>query len=273
MWYVIAAYVFWCAFLYVYQDRMIFLPHMTAAPLSGPPEGVEPIRIDLDRGGMVEAWFHPAPGASKDRPAPVVVFFHGNAELIDFQDEIVSGYRRLGVSVLLPEYRGYGRSGGKASQKNILRDNLRFHERLIEREDVDADRIIYHGRSVGGGPAFDLAARRKPAAVVAESTFSSVTSMAAKYLVPTLLCKHPFRNDLVIPELDVPVLIFHGTRDHVISVRHGRKLKKLARNAEYVEFTAGHNDFPGEGNQEAYWQAVRDFLSKNGVTMTETATD
>ena len=265
MWYLAIGYALWCAFLYLCQDRMIFLPHAAAAPLPEPPDGVERLALPLDRGGVVEAWFHPAPGASPETPAPAVVFFHGNAELIDHQADIVAGYRRMGVSVLLPEYRGYGRSAGKPSQTVILQDNLRFLELLAQRPDVDPRRIVYHGRSLGGGPAFDLAAHRKPAALVAESTFASVASMARKYLIPTLLAKHPFRNDRVVKELDIPLLILHGNRDRVIPPRHGRKLKALARDARYVEYDAGHNDFPGEGNEQAYWQAVQSFLKEASV--------
>jgi len=266
MWYLVLGYALWCALLYVAQDRMLFLPRQAAAPLPAPPEGVECLTVPLDRGGVVEAWFFPAPGANSSAPAPAVVFFHGNAELIDHQDPIVAGYRRLGVSVLLPEYRGYGRSAGKPSQTAILQDNLRFLDMLAKRPDVDPKRIVYHGRSLGGGPACDLAAHREPAALVLESTFASVASMARKYLVPTVLAKHPFRNDRVVGELAAPALILHGSRDRVIPVRHGRKLKRLAPDARYVEFDAGHNDFPGEGNEQAYWEAVGAFLAEAEIT-------
>lgn len=264
--YVVFSYAFWCVFLYFYQNRMIFLPHFAPAPLSGPgSKDILVTKLDLEKGGQVESWFFPAPGASAEHPAPVLVFFHGNAELIDYQDSLVAGYHQLGCSVLLPEFRGYGRSAGTPSQDALLADNTRFYDALVKQDNVDKDRIVFHGRSLGGGPAFDLAAHRRPAAVIVESTFSSIVAMARKYLIPDCLARHPFRNDRVIAELDAPVLILHGTADRIIPARHGRKLRELARDAEYVEFNAGHNDFPGEGNLQAYWNAIETFLTKRGI--------
>ncbi|HRR86970.1 MAG TPA: alpha/beta hydrolase, partial [Phycisphaerae bacterium] len=136
----------------------------------------------------------------------------------------------------------------------------------LKREDVDPGRIAIHGRSLGGGVAAQIAARRKPAALILESTFTSVASYAQKYCVPKLLVRHPFRTDLVLPELDVPVLVFHGTRDDIVPVKHGRRLAKLARNAVYVEYDCGHNDAPGPGNEADYWGRIEAFLEEAGIT-------
>ena len=213
----------------------------------------------------MEAWFFPAKPDPSGKPAPVVIYFHGNAELIDQQERIVEGYSKLGLSVFLPEYRGYGRSAGKPSEKEIGADMIRFYDRLIQRGDVDPSRIVFHGRSVGGGVAADLAVRRAPAALILESTFSSIASMALKFGAPPFLLKHPFRTDRVVEALDVPILIFHGTRDTVVPVSHGRRLHKLARGSTYVEYNSDHNDFPGDGNDEAYWREIQAFLVRPGI--------
>ena len=179
--------------------------------------------------------------------------------------ESSQGYGKIGVSVFLPEYRGYGRSAGKPSEKEIAADMIRFYDLLIRRADVDPSRIVFHGRSVGGGVAADLATRRTPAALILESTFSSIAAMALKFGAPPFLLKHPFRTDRVVEGLDVPMLIFHGTRDTVVPVSHGRRLHKLARGSTYVEYNSDHNDFPGEGNEEAYWREIQAFLVRPGV--------
>ena len=113
--------------------------------------------------------------------------------------------------------------------------------------------------------AADLATRRKPAALILESTFSSVARMALGYLVPPFLAKHPFRTDRAISNLDVPILLFHGTRDDIVRVGHGRRLRDAARHAKYVEYECSHNDFPGEGNETAYWREITSFLLSRGV--------
>ncbi|HSA24403.1 MAG TPA: hypothetical protein P5076_23280, partial [Myxococcota bacterium] len=109
-------------------------------------EGLERLSRALPAGGEVEAWFLPGRGASADRPGPLVVFTHGNAELIDDWPRMLAPYRELGVSVLLPEYRGYGRSAGHPSQALLVEDALYFLEAALARPDVDRDRVVYHGR-------------------------------------------------------------------------------------------------------------------------------
>ena len=260
----ILAYVLWCVLLYSWQDRLVWPAELSQAQ-SARPKNAEAISLPLPGGGAVEAWFFAAKPDESGKPAPAVMYFHGNAELIDQQDRIVEGYSKLGLSVFLPEYRGYGRSAGKPSEKEIGEDMIRFYDRLIRRPDVDPSRIVFHGRSVGGGVAADLATRRTPAALILESTFSSIAAMALKFGAPPFLLKHPFRTDRVVEGLDVPILIFHGTRDTVVPVSHGRRLHKLARGSTYVEYNSDHNDFPGEGNDEAYWREIQSFLIRPGV--------
>ena len=260
-------YAIWCTMLYFYQDQLLFPRDMAPPPLPLGYQGKTTIemKLDLPEGGSVVAWFLPAPGVTPSTPAPAVVFFHGNAEIIDHQHEIVEGYHALGCSVLLPEYRGYGRAAGTPDEKGIVADAVHFYDELIMRPEVDKNRIVFHGRSLGGGPAAQLAARRPPRALILQSTFSSVAAMAYKYGGPSFLAKNPFRTDHVLEALDVPVLIFHGTRDDIIAVAHGRRLRDLARRGTYVEYDCRHNDFPGTDNEEAYWNEILAFLQRSGV--------
>ena len=264
--YAVVAYAVWCAVLYYSQDNIIF-PADLAAPMRPKPiyESTVVTRLDVDGGGQVESWFIPAPGVDPSAPGPVVVFFHGNAETIDYHDHTIEGYHRLGLSVLLPEYRGYGRAAGRPSQDGIVADAVRFIDLMRERPDVDPRRMVIHGRSLGGGVAAQVAARREPAALILESTFTSLATMAYGFGAPAFLAKHPFRTDRVIRELDLPVLIFHGSADTIIPVHHGRKLRDLARDARYTEFGCGHNDLPGRANHEAYWAEIRSRLEDAGV--------
>ena len=267
MWYAIIAYAAWCAVLYFQQDKMLFPADMAAEPLPSPPAlDIVVTRIAIGGERSVESWFYPASKAHASGRAPVVVFFHGNAEIIDHQDPIVNAYRALGCGILLPEYRGYGRSGGKPSQDGIVADAVRFYDEMIERDDVDPDRIVFHGRSLGGAVAAAVAEHRMPHGLILESTFSSVATMSLKYLAPPFLVKHPFRTDRLVERADIPILIFHGSRDTLVPLSHGRKLRDLARRGEYIEFECDHNNFPGEGNEEAYWGAIGRFLADIGIT-------
>jgi pimeloyl-ACP methyl ester carboxylesterase len=257
-WFVVRVYILLGVMCFFLQDRIIFPRHFAPEPMDDPygTEAVE-ITFGLDKGGKAFAWFVPCPGASAEEPAPAVIFFHA-----DYQHDIVEGYHALGCSVLLPEFRGYGRADGRPSEKGILADAERFHDLLVERPDVDAARIVFQGRSLGGGFAAGLAARRVPAALILESTFTSVASMAWGYGLPPFLVKHPLRTDRVLKRLDVPVLIMHGTWDGVVPVSHGRKLSKLARNGRYVEYDCGHMVLI---EQPGYWDQIRRLLSESGV--------
>jgi len=256
-------YVGWCATLYFYQEHLIFPGAFIRGPAA---RHVDPqtiiMPLNLPGGGQVESWFQPAPTASAAHPGPAVIFFHGNAELIDYQDDITLGYHQLGYSVLLPEYRGFGRSAGEPSQEGIVEDAVQLYDQLRARPEVDPARIIIHGRSLGGGFAAQLALKRRPVALVLESTFTSAAQMAYKYGVPQFLVKYPLRTDQVLPQLSCPLLLFHGITDTIIPVQHGRRLHELVPNAVYIEYPCGHNDMPGPENERDYWAQIRNFLSQ-----------
>lgn len=266
--YFAAFYLVWCTVLYLFQDHLLFPADMAPAP--GPREDrydrrTAVISLPIETGGRVVAWFIPAVGASEKKPAPVAIFFHGNAEIIDYLDEIVEPYRRLGFSVYLPEYRGYGRSNGKPDEPSLIADAIRFYDELVKRPDVDASRIVIHARSLGGGPACALAAKRKCKALVLQSVFTSTTDLANKYAAPGFLVRSSFHNDRIIPTLDIPILIAHGSADEIIPVEHGRALAKLAKRATYLEYDCTHNGFPGDRMEEDYWTKIADFLRASGL--------
>lgn len=253
--------VVWWAFMYAVQERMIYPAHVTPEPDRAPRfEGVRVLQNPIGAGEHAEAWFIPPPGHQPGAPMPLVVFFHGNAELIDHQDMIVQGYRRLGFGLLLPEYRGYGRSGGRPGQEVIRTDTLLFLDQLGEQVNLDEDRLVYHGRSLGGGVAIDVASARGPSALIIESSFRSVASLALRFGVPSFLVRHPYESENTLGANAWPVLLFHGKRDRIIPPEHGAALHQAARGSTLIHFDCGHNDFPGLANGTAYWGHIEEFL-------------
>jgi len=260
----LVGYLLWLCVAGVLQRHILF-PRYLAQAMTSPGEGVarlERIWLDTDQ-GKVEGWFVPGEGVSAASPGPVVFYAHGNAELIDYFPYILDPYLRRGVSVMLVEFRGYGRSAGSPSQARITDDYIRFYDMIAARPEVDRDRIIFHGRSIGTGVVCSLAQHRKPAAMILQSPFSSVRRIMGGYLVPPFLCWDPFDNAKVVRELDRPILIMHGTRDEVIPFAHGRSLHDVAKKAQFCEYDCGHNDFPIES--ERYWREISDFLRAHGV--------
>ncbi len=244
--------------LFLLQAKFIFPGTARSAPTTPPPSEVTVLTRDIGDGELVEAWFAPGAAISDERPGPCVIYFHGNGELIDDAFDHMRPYLDIGVSLLLVEYRGFGRSGGAPTQAGVVDDAVAFRQMLLQRADVDPDRLFYHGRSLGGGVACALADRHTPTGLILESTFTSIASFASRYAMPTFLVRHPFRNDHVLPTLDAPVLLLHGESDTLIDPSHSRTLESLAPNARLVMMPGAHNDFPTDPEQ--YWSTVRAFV-------------
>lgn len=261
-------YALYVAVMYFGQARVLFLPlpgSVEPSQIVSPP--VECISLDTGEGRRSEAWFVPAEAAGHARPAPVVIYFHGHLELINPNHDTVRRLRAMGCSVLLPEYRGCGRSDGPPEEAGIIEDMVRFHDRLIERPDVDPGRIAYLGQSLGGAPAAALAARREPRALILEATFSSVAEIAPHFLLPRGLAWLRFPTAEYVAGLHAPILIAHGTFDSIIPIAHGHRIRDAARRPVFLEYPTGHVGFIDD---DAFWLAVRGFLADNGV-VAETA--
>ena len=225
--------------------------------------GLERLTLQIE-GGKVEAWLMPGDGVSAARPGPAVIFAHGNGELIDYWPELLARYRRLGMTLMLPEYRGYGRSDGSPSEAAMAQDMRRFYDLLVARDDVDPSRIVFHGRSMGGGAVCALARQRKPAAMILMSTFTSIRGMARRYLVPGFLVRDPLDNLEVVRGLERPLLILHGERDSLVPHEHAVQLNQAAPSSRLISYPlADHNDCPPDWND--FWAEVEPFLRGAGV--------
>ncbi len=251
----------WWTLLYLMQDAMLFpRDYAPPAPAQRPDYATGQLTTPVPE-GLVEAYLcTPQPAGPSPGPHPTVIFFHGNAEIIDQQHDIVSMYHALGYAVLLPEYRGYGRSAGLPSQRNIAQDMLAFHRQLVELPSVDASRVVYHGRSVGAAVAIDLATRRPPAALIIESAFDSIPSMASRYFAPGFLARNPFRNDRALARANFPVLQFHGVHDDIVPVTHAHRLRDVIPRVTYIEYPCGHNDLPPQVHRTDYERRIAEFL-------------
>lgn len=257
-----ALYIFYGAVLFFAQRRFIFPRHLVRTPpLPSDASGMERIWLKT-RAGRTETWL--LPPDSDAGPAPAVIVAHGNAELIDHWVGEMGALRRLGFAVLLVEYPGYGRSEGSPTQASVTETFVAAYDMLADREDVDRDRIVFLGRSLGGGVACALAAERPPAALVLISTFKSVNAMAAeKFFVPPFFARDPFNNLKTLRNYPGPVLIAHGTKDSLIPFSHGVALQKAARRARLIAYEAGHNNCPPDW--PAFWAEVEHFLREEGV--------
>jgi fermentation-respiration switch protein FrsA (DUF1100 family) len=249
----LVTYAVWIAACSALESRLVFPRDMTGPVTSEAliPKQVERVWLTGADGVEVEGWYLPARSSSQ---GSAVIFFHGNAELIDHNLAMLEDYQSRGISALVMEYRGYGRTGGSPSQRAIVPDAVLFHDWLAKQPGVDPSRIIIHGRSLGTGVAAQLAAQRPPAALILESPFTSIASFASRMFVPQFLVRNSFHTDRALPKLSCPILILHSRQDEIVPFSHAEKLKQLVPTATLVELDGTHN--AGLSSQDAYWEAI-----------------
>ncbi len=263
---VLICYGVYCTFLFLMQRTILFPRNQIPSPGQGEPPVTdsELKKIWLKTAyGKVEAWFIPATAGSEGLPAPVVIFAHGNGELIDYWPQLLQNFARMGIGLLLVEYPGYGRSGGRPSQKSITHTFVAAYDMLLSQKGVDPTRIVLFGRSVGGGAVCALSLQRRVAALILMSTFTSVHSMASKFLVPPFLVRDPFNNLKAVQQYPGPLLVIHGRHDRMIPYDHGATLHRAAPNSAMITYDAGHNDCPPDWNQ--FWEDMALFLADNEI--------
>ena len=213
------------------SDRIIFQPQQ-----AGYRDHPGIVRLTSSDGARLSATYLP------NREAEFTVLFsHGNAEDIGDVQPLLERIRAAGFAVFAYDYQGYGTSEGKPSERHAYDDENAAYHFLVESLHVQPNRIIAFGRSLGSGPACDLASRHPVAGLILESAFTSAFRVMTRVRI---LPFDKFNNLRKIKSVHRPVLIVHGTEDSVINISHGKELFAAAnepKQALWVE-GANHND-------------------------------
>ena len=244
----VLVYVAFAAFAWLMSDRMIFQP-----PSPSYRAGQLPIVMVPTDGGSIATLHLPNP-----RAAVTVLYAHGNAEDLGQLAPYLEELRRTGFAVLAFDYRGYGMStGSPPSAKGATSDMEAVYRHAVKTLAIPPSRIVLFGRSVGSGPATDLASRVPIGGLVLESAFVSAFRVLTRV---SLLPFDRFHNLRHIRRVRAPVLVIHGTADEVIPVSHGRLLYEAAgqpRQALWID-GAHHNDVPFVAGAR-YWSTLAAF--------------
>jgi uncharacterized protein len=252
-----------CLLMYVFQERLLFLPDAPGRAVTATPAALglayEELGIVAADGERLHGWWIPAP-----RARFTVLHFHGNAGNIGHRLEHVQLLHGLGLNMLLFDYRGYGRSSGTASEAGLYRDAEAVWEHAVATRGVPAASVVLHGQSMGGAVAAWLAARREPAALVVESAFTSVPELAGQ-LYPWLpgrwMTHLKLDTRAAVARARCPVLVIHSREDEIIPFAHGEALYAAATGRKALLALGGsHNDGFWLG-REAYAASWRDFLA------------
>ena len=239
------AYALILLYLFVIQSRLVYLPDLPSRTLGPGPDAIglayETIHIVTEDDIRLHGWFVPS-----QTPRGVVLFFHGNAGNISHRLDSLKIFHDLNFSTLIIDYRGYGASEGRVSEKGTYRDAEAAWHYLREQRDVPASQIVLFGRSLGGAVAAYLASRHAPAALVVESGFVSVPDMAAElypWLPARWLARIRYSTGEFLGAVSCPVLIAHSLDDEIIPYEQGEALfERAGEPKQFLTLHGGHND-------------------------------
>jgi uncharacterized protein len=262
--YGIGAYAVFCIYVYFMQSGLIFYPNMPGRNLVSTPEDIgltyQNVEVVTEDNIRLHGWFIPNNNAKG-----TVLFFHGNAGNISHRLDSIEIFHHLELNVFIFDYRGYGQSEGKITEKGTYRDAEAAWNYLIYTRGISEKQIIIFGRSLGASIGAWLAGKHTPAALIIESGFASVASMA-KRLYPFLpirwLARFKYNTKQYVKNVSSPVLVAHSKDDEIIPYDEGREIFAAAPEPkQFLEMRGGHNDgFIVSG--ASYINGLKSFINK-----------
>lgn len=254
--YFIIGYLVIAALVYLVQERFIFKPEKL-------PQDFE-YRYDAP---FEELFFDIEPGIRINglhfyctEPKGLILYLHGNSRSIKGWAKYARDFYRYGYDVLLVDYRGFGKSTGKRSEKVLLTDLQFVYDKLLEK--YEQHHILVYGRSLGSGFATKLAADNMPRYLILDApyfSFIKVVERFAPFLPHKLLLRYHLHTDKWIRRVNCHTYILHGTNDRLIPIRHSEKLQQLnPHKITLIRIHGGrHNNLPGFPE---YHNFIRDIL-------------
>jgi pimeloyl-ACP methyl ester carboxylesterase len=243
--------------LFVFQTRLIFYPRRLSRVVKFDlrPQDEE-VFIKCADGVIINGIFYR--GDRED----VVLYFHGNAGDLSGWQFVAEDFYHSGFSVLVIDYRGYGKSEGKISEKGFYADAEAAYGFLVQKKDFNPQDIIIYGRSVGSGVAVHLAATYPNKGLVLEAPYSSLGALAdskVPFFFPSVYLRYQFNNERRINSTRAPLIVVHGSADELIPPSEGKILyDKFKGRKEFVLVNGGaHNDL---GDFPAYQHFLTDIL-------------
>jgi pimeloyl-ACP methyl ester carboxylesterase len=231
----------YAVYLYFNQSKYVYFP--TADIVATPSDmGLyyRDLMLETNDGIKISAWYIPA-----ENTEATILFFHGNGGNISHRLEFIEMFYSLGISTLIIDYRGYGKSEGFPTEKGTYLDSEAAWNYLVKEKNNEPSSIIIYGRSLGGPVAARLAEKHHPGALILDSTFTSLKDIGAKlypYLPVRKFLKFNYETIAHLKETDFPVLIIHSVEDDYIPFHHAEKLfDRIDGQKKLVSTSGGHN--------------------------------
>ncbi len=257
---VLAAYVMVSIALYYLQDYMLFKPEKLAEDFQFNYENqaFKEYNLETRDGAVINGVRFFPKGESKG----VVLYLKGNSKSIKGWGKFAVDFTRYGYNVLMVDYRGFGKSTGRRSQKAIKRDLQVIYNKI--KEQTPEENIVLYGRSLGSGFAAKLASMNHPKMLILDAPYYSLTKVAARYapFMPlSILIKYPLPTYKWLKYVQCPIHIIHGTNDKLIPFKTSIKLSRV--NPKHTRLHAviggGHKNL---NNFESYHNMIHDILNR-----------
>ena len=241
------------------ENYLVFVPSKFPAGIWTLPSGADEVTFKSSDGVGLHGWYFPQPNANA-----VCLFHHGNGGNLTSRRDLAEQFRTaLNCSILLYDYRGYGKSEGAPSEAGVLKDARAARAWLASKEGVAEQSIVMIGESLGGGVAVDLAAKDGARGLILLNTFTSLPDVAAKkfYFVPARwIMRTRFDSRSKIGNYRGPLLQYHWNRDNVVPFTLGQMLFKAANEPKLFVTGSGmdHTMPPSDD----FYTAAREWVSK-----------
>ena len=255
--YIIAGYAFIMILVYVVQERFIFKPEKLKQDFI--------YKYDVP---FKELFFPVAPGVSinglhffTSNPNGLILYFHGNTRSIKGWARYAKDFSRYNYDVVLVDYRGFGKSTGRRSEKDMLNDMQIVYDSLAVQ--YHEHHILVYGRSLGSGFATKIASDNSPRYLILDAPYYNFTQAVQRFmpiLPMRLVLRFHLRTDRWIRKVNCHTYIIHGSKDWLIPIRQSENLQKLnPRKITLIRIEGGgHNNLP---SFPEYHNFIRDILA------------
>lgn len=219
----------------------------------------EDVYFKTPDGHILNGWLIPAQDAKY-----TLLFFHGNGGNICHRLEKIAMFNKLKLNAFIIDYRGYGKSSGSPSEAGIYRDAGASYDYLLLNKQIPQDTIIIYGESLGSAVAIDLASRKKAAALIVDSGFTSARDMSRAVfpLLPTIFLSTRFDSLPKIKKISIPKLIIHSINDEIVPFKFGKNLfDEASQPKELLKIHGSHNTGFMDSSEE-FVKGIGSFIEK-----------
>ncbi len=254
--YILGIIVFLSVLVYFFQEKFIFRP--------------EKLKQDFEfkyDAPFKELFFDVMPGVRinglhfyREAPKGLILYFHGNTRSIKGWARYAKDFYRYDYDVVLVDYRGFGKSTGKRSEKDMFSDMQFVYNKLLIQ--YPEQHILVYGRSIGSGFASKIASDNNPRYLILDAPYYNFTKVVERFLpfLPVqFILLYKLRTDKWIKHVNCHTYIIHGTKDRLIPIRHSEKLQQLnPHKITLIRISGGkHNNLP---SFPEYHNFIRDIL-------------